>query len=191
MYQSVHNKSQLAFTLIEQCLAIGLLAVLTLTAIPSWSGFLTKTKIRATGSELHTTLMKARNHALENHVTVIVCEANSEQMSQCNKKRQRNTNWIQGWIAYADSNDNGELDSDEDIFHVSQNLNRIPVVFNQTGRLRFFTNGTSRSAGFYICHPGSETEAYIRLLYSGRSRISAELNTRQRSICQNSAASET
>jgi type IV fimbrial biogenesis protein FimT len=182
--------SQRAFTLIEQIVTIGLLAVIAATADPNFSDALSRLKIRVATSDLHSTLVKARNHAITQKTIVIVCQASNDNRFSCHDQRRRNANWKNGWIAYQDENNNGEFDTSEHVLHTSQNPDRINVVFNQTGRLRFFPDGRARSAGFYVCGDGSDAEGYVRLLYSGRARTSSTLSAKQRLTCQTLARSD-
>ena len=48
------------------------------------------------------------------------------------------------------------------------------LIFNQTGRLRFFPDGSARSAGFYICGADTTEFRHIKLLHSGRIRSTAK-----------------
>lgn len=174
-----------AFTIIELLITLTILSISLSIAIPSFNSFIDKTKLKTSALSLHATLTQARNHAISNQVTVIVCQANDNNYQQCSPTRERYDNWQNGWISYADLNKNNELDTDDQILTVRQALSQTAVVFNQVGRLRFFPLGSARSAGFYICSSNSSQTQYIRLLHTGRSRMSQDLNPDQLLKCQN------
>lgn len=174
-----------AFTIIELLLSMSFLGVLISIAVPSIQSFTTKAEITTTAHKLHSTLKHARNHALNNQVMVIVCQADQDNPSACHPKRKQYANWQSGWISYADLNENNELDDSDHVIASHQTHIQSGVIFNQTGRLRFFPRGSARSAGFYFCNTESQHTQYIRLLHTGRSRISRRLTPQQLSKCQN------
>lgn len=174
-----------AFTIIEFLIATTILAITISIAVPSFNALIEKTKLKAIASNLHSTLVHARNHAINNQVMVIVCQADGSNFERCSPRRKRYDNWQNGWISYADLNRNDELDRSDEILLVHQAMSQTAVVFNQMGRLRFFPIGSARSAGFYMCNSNSKQTQYIRLLHTGRSRMSKELSKKQLSKCQN------
>lgn len=179
-----HSKLR-AFTLIELLITVTIIAISISIAIPSFNALIEKTKLKTTALDLHSTLMHARNHAISNRVMVIVCQANGSNFEQCSPRRKRYDNWRNGWISYADLNKNNELDRKDEILSVHKANGQTAVVFNQMGRLRFFPIGSARSAGFYMCSSNSSQTQYIRLLHTGRSRMSKELSPKQLLKCQN------
>jgi len=161
------------FTIIEILLVTALTAIVLGLAIPSFNSLLANTKTRTKASLLHATLHN-----------VIVCAASSNNPRQCNNNYSANSNWASGWLAYQDNNRNNRLDDTDKILNTVSNED-VGVVFNQRGRLRFFADGSARSAGFYICNKHSETASHIRLLYSGRARMTDSLSKKQLSKCKN------
>jgi len=172
------------FTIIEILLVTALTAIVLGLAIPSFNSLLANTKTRTKASLLHATLHNARVHAITAQTVVIVCAASSNNPRQCNNNYSANSNWASGWLAYQDNNRNNRLDDTDKILNTVSNED-VGVVFNQRGRLRFFADGSARSAGFYICNKHSETASHIRLLYSGRARMTDSLSKKQLSKCKN------
>jgi len=175
----------LGFTLIELTITITIIAILTAVALPSFSNLLANSKVSNISHQLQTSLNMARNHAIMNQYNVIVCPASNKQLNECRSTYASNTNWQHGWLIYQDDNNNNELDAADQLLHVFKS-NGAAVVFNQQGRLRFFPDGSARSAGFYICSDNSARMRHIYLLYSGRSRVDQNLTDQQRNICKNS-----
>lgn len=177
------GKPTRAFTLLELMLSVSLLGVMTAIAAPKFGAFIANTTIRANANTLHTALFQARSHALSHQTTVIVCAATDPKLEECEQNRQANKQWLHGLILFADNNGNNRLDASDLLIRQLEISEQVRVVFNQRGRLRFFEDGHARSAGFYVCGENSKKEAYIRLLHTGRARISGKLNKKQRSRC--------
>lgn len=174
------------FTLIELMVTVSILATLSAVAIPSFASILAKSKVQTMASSLHTTLNMARNHAITSQAVVMVCQASDSTLSKCVDQHPSNENWKHGWLIYQDDNSNNKFDHQDQLLRVFENGN-MAVVFNQRGRLRFFPDGSARSAGFYICNNTSDVMRHVRLLYTGRSRIDKFLGKKQRTICEKHA----
>jgi len=172
------------FTFIELIITTSILAVISALAVPSLSSLLADVRIGNKTNELHTALVMARNHATINQHVVIVCRASNRDLNECASEYPSNVNWQHGWLIYEDQNRNNHLDKSDQLLHVFRNQD-IAVVFNQRGRLRFFPDGSARSAGFYICSARSKRMRHLYLLYSGRSRVDDNLSEKQRAICKN------
>jgi len=176
------------FTLLELITSISIVAILVAIALPSFANMIQKTHITVASSELSTTLTLSRNYAVTTGTTVIVCHAKDKSRSQCSEKRDRNTNWANGIISYADMNNDNTLGKEDRILTVQINHSSVTTVFNQNGRLRFFADGSARSAGFYICSKAGPQGRHIRILHTGRTRTSAEMGEKQRNTCLSKAA---
>jgi len=180
------KNSIMGFTFLELIITLSMIGIMSAIALPSFSNLLANTRVTNTANQLQTTLNMARNHAVMNHLTIIVCRAANSQLSECEDEHPSNVNWHHGWMIYQDDNGNNELDEADQLLHVFKN-NGPAVVFNQRGRLRFFSDGSSRSAGFYICAKNSERMRHLYLLYSGRSRVDKTLSEKQRTTCKSHA----
>ncbi|RBP51455.1 GspH/FimT family pseudopilin [Arenicella xantha] len=181
------NTHQNAFTILEVMLTLSISSTLIMLAVPSFGSLIIKNQVMTRSNELQTALNLARAYAITNYTHVVVCAAADSDMTSCVDQPRRNKNWEHGWIVYADTNANVTLDSQDVIVNVGQNEGKIAIVFNQNGTLRFFPDGHARSAGFYLCDQKSETEGYLRLLYTGRVRFSSELGKTRRKKCLLSA----
>lgn len=171
------------FTLIETVIALALLSIVISTSAPYFSQIMDKNRNKAQSTQLHLSLSLARTFAITNIVDVVICPAKTSLRQQCRENLQRNTNWQFGWLVFADQNRDAQLNSDEKILQSHVLLEHQAVVFNQNGRLRFFPDGSARSAGFYICNTSASSERYIRILHTGRTRISTELSEIQATRC--------
>ena len=170
------------FTLLELMISTALVLTISMIAAPSLNKSLNKKRLKADTIRFGESLMLARNYATAKMSEVVVCPLDKN--GQCRSKIKANQNWNQGWQIYEDSNQNRRLDSREQVLLNETFSDNIAVVFNQNGILRFFPDGSSRSAGFYVCAKDQKAGSYLRLLHSGRLRLTSDLSLRQMGICQ-------
>ncbi len=171
------------YSLLNLIVTTAITLFLASIAIPSFAALMSKTVVENSSSNLQHSLALARQYAVVNHTIVQVCRMADDDQSQCHQQRGFNESWSQGWMVFGDTNKNNELDDSDKILSVTQNNTQSHVVFNQRGRLRFFPDGTARSAGFYVCGRDKKHYRHVVLLHTGRTRTSDSLNTRQRGIC--------
>ena len=166
---AISNTTTRGMTLIELILSIGVIAIITSAAIPSFHAYIEHNRIKTTSNELRMVLSLARQTAISSGSDTYVCELIPS--NTCNSHRPFAANWSYGWLAFVDLNQNAELDKTDTIIrqYRSSNESNIGIIFNQRGRLRFRANGSARSAGFYLCN--SEEAEHILLLYTGRTRV--------------------
>ena len=187
VYSLSNKTTQYGFTLLELLVA-GSITVISLSiAAPSFASIVQSSRVKSTTHALSNSLLVARNHALSNRVRVIVCHASSSEQTSCSNQRNRNTDWRNGVVVFADRNTNNELDADDEIINKMTPSQDVAVVFNQNGRLRFFTDGSARSAGFYICHKTVLQLRHIRILHTGRTRTMETMSEQQSQTCQDHA----
>ena len=170
-------------SLIETLCTLAILSILVATAAPNLAIFSANTELRTTTQELKNSLSLARQYAITNASIIHICAINSQDQNKCKDNTQFNSNWSNGWIVYSDDNANNQYDDSDTLIQKNTNNKRIAIVFNQRGRLRFFPDGSSRSAGFYLCNANITETNHIRLLFSGRSRVAKTGNERHQIIC--------
>ena len=177
------SNRQDGYSLIEALMALTIMFILTGVAVPSLSTMLRKNEVKVNSGLLNASLKMARNQALASGTMVHVCAMASQDTTICDPRRNYNANWSTGWLVFADLNENNELDAYDNIIQSTLNQGQARIVFNQRGRLRFFPNGSARSAGFYICDPQSNEIIHLRLLHTGRTRSLDQLSEQRKSIC--------
>ena len=170
------------FTLIELMITISIAAILVGLAVPSFGSLIEKNQITTAHNDLISALKLARNSAITHSKDTYVCELQNK--NQCNTSRPFNADWSKGWLVFVDDNGNRKLDNDDLIQLISRKPEKTDtaIVFNQRGRLRFRSDGSSRSAGFYLCNQTEKRHIY--LLYSGRTRSNETLSDKQLQTCR-------
>ncbi len=177
------NRLVRGFSLLELMIAGCILAILAGLAAPSLQQVSRDAQVRAHSFALQSVMGFARRHALSNFVTVHICQKADQTSDECENNYQAGRSWSSGWIVFADINQNNRLDAGETV-KVHNGTRATQVVFNQRGRLRFFSDGSARSAGFYICADGAKKQRHVSVLHSGRVRIRQELPDRAKGLCK-------
>ena len=172
------------FSYVETITTLALLAILMSLAAPSFGAIIEKTRVSAASLMVHQTLSVARSSSISSGKITQICQLESISPFKCVKSHQRNDSWSQGWLVFVDNNQDNELDENDKIVQVFNPKPQTSVVFNQTGRLRFFPDGSSRSAGFYVCARNSSEFRHIKLLYSGRPRTVSSDDPSRLELCK-------
>lgn len=140
----------LGFTIVEMMIAIALIAIIAALALPSLSQFFARNDLIGSTNELITGISQARAEAVSRSTTVTLCPSNDG--AGCD-----NGEWENGWIVFADNNNNGALNAGEDIVAVSSGAgtNSINIAgfdaglsFNATGIL-----STAVGGNILLSHP--------------------------------------
>ena len=176
---------QSGFNFLELMVSIAIVTILIGLAIPSFASLIFKNQVSVQTNALFQSLYLARSYAITTQKKVHVCHMDDPISMTCSLDRDFNSNWSNGWLVFVDENNNNDFDEDDIFVNVKQTDQRVNVVFNQRGRLRFFPDGSSRSAGFYICDSEKQNYRHIFLLYSGRARVNGQLSDLQKTRCDN------
>jgi len=183
-----HQLSQLSnqgFSLTELIFCCGLLATIMSLAVPNFSEFTLRKELDAAVIKIQRTLSLARSNALSHGKTVLICQLESPNSSHCVQSHKRNTRWKHGWLVFVDNDDNNALDDNDIILKYFETTENISLIFNQNGKLRFFSDGSSRSAGFYLCSEKSKEVKHLKLLHSGRTRLVKNTDKSRLNTCKN------
>lgn len=177
------NIYQSGFNLIELLVFIAILTIIAGAAIPSFASLISRNQVVVQSNTLLGSLHLARSYAITQQKNVHVCHIDQEDLQACSEARGYNSDWSSGWLVFVDVNNNNDFDNADHLVRSFLSNSQTNIVFNQRGRLRFFPDGSSRSAGFYVCDKQQLNYRHVYLLYSGRARIGAQLNTTQKVRC--------
>jgi len=161
------------FTLIELMVTIGIIAVLAGLAAPSFREMVANNRLKSHISALQTSLMMARNEAINRKSRVVVCK--SADQASCTTSGD----WQQGWIVFIDSNDSASVDAGESV------LQKVPalsgsfilvgggnlddyVSYTSTGAAREKASDTVQSGLFNLCQTAGGNARQIEVFATGR-----------------------
>ena len=143
-------------TAIELLIALSVLAIIALVAVPGSNMLLGYYRLNTVSSELVDSLYLARNEAIQRASTVRVCPSDN------GKSCRLNGDWSEGWLVYSDGNADGEVQEielleaveapEEHVHIIASGAARKVAGFTASGLVR--DNG-SASAEFILCSDDS------------------------------------
>jgi type IV fimbrial biogenesis protein FimT len=168
---------QKGFTLIELFIALSVAAILLTLAMPSFSTLTMNKRITTQTNDFIVSLALARAEALKRVRRVTVCP--SANGSSC----AGSADWEQGWIVFANLDDDATVDSGEVILQAHSALdggNTLRGSANVASYISFLSSGSARLIGgafqsgtLVLCDErgaGDHARA-INLSVTGRSRV--------------------
>jgi type IV fimbrial biogenesis protein FimT len=102
-------KKHSGFTIVELMMALALMAVVMVMAVPNFNRLIKNNRLASQANEFITAVNYARNEAIKRNQNVILCRSSNG--TSCGS----GTGWEAGWIVYADVNNNASLDSGEEL----------------------------------------------------------------------------
>lgn len=160
------SSQQHAFTLIEMMIALGILSILLLTAMPNVNYWQAKTEATIVASTLHRQMQTAREIAITRGTTTSLCGSNAQGVCQ-----SQNFDALQIFI---DNNKNKVRDSDEELISTLELRLAGQLRLNNHTSLQFKSDGTtSTPASFIYCPAMAHTQLIqrITLSFTGRTYV--------------------
>lgn len=165
-------------TLIELLVTIAIAAILAGLAAPSFREMIVGNRLKSHASALLSGLLLARGEAIKRNGRVVLCK--SADGAACTL----NGGWEQGWIVFADGNNNAALDAGETVIQRqaaldsgmrltgNQNIANY-VSYSGVGSAKF-TSGAFQSGTFTLCQLSASGGKAREIVVSatGRPRIS-------------------
>ncbi len=150
---------QAGFTLIELCMTVVVVALLSGIAAPAFAGLMHRLRADTLLSAMTVDFATARVRAISKGTDVVVCP------SQNGETCDLTTDWLQGWVSFEDRNHNRRRDADEAIVYVHQK--------GKTGGLSVRSTAGRKSI---VYRPdGLSMGANLTVTYCVKSRIHAKL----------------
>ena len=155
------------FTLPELLITLLIFAILINIAIPSYKDLRQRDQVRTTTLDFYQAIQLTRSYAVSRNSRVTIAHT---------------SDWQNGWEIFADSNNNGVRDEDEEVLLTGQHSNQVQIIANRyvSNYISFLGSGRSyqRSANspgaiqmgtFHICHPEQHQPVFqLRLSRGGR-----------------------
>ena len=161
------------YTLIEILITLAVFSILALNIFPSFSALLAQERSTVLTNNLAGALAYARYESVTKQVTIITCQSNNG--SECH----RSENWHNGWIIFADKNQNKQREPEERLLRVyAATDNGTQVIFKGSGAgikyyMKYKPSGTAWPNGsFLICNPDIGVGKALIMTQSGRLRLS-------------------
>ncbi len=115
-----NSVEQTGFTLIELLVTMAIVSVLLGVAAPSFTNLIQGGTLTVGANELISSFRLARSEAVKRASRSVVC-VSSDSMAG-SPSCDGNADWADGWIVFADDNDNGDLDTGEDLIQAHEPL---------------------------------------------------------------------
>lgn len=160
-----------AFTVLELLITLAIAAILLVVGVPSFQQFTWRQHVQAAVGNLHSDLLLARSEALYRNTSVVACPGDTA--AGCSGS----SDWSDGWIVFADLNDDRQRQPDEAVLRRGQVFEQLAVAGN-AGRssIRFLPDGSAPGSNGTIgfCGPGGPPQAR-KLVISNTGRIRRDL----------------
>lgn len=154
------------FSLIELLVVVGVLAILTVWAVPNFSGLISSTRVTTTTNEIISALASARSLAItKGHGGATLC--GSDGPDDCDGSGE----WNNGMMLFADGNSNGMREPTERIMQVWEPM-KVPVTLAANAlSLTYLPDGSISAASpvlFLVCDTtGKAPPRAVRVWGSG------------------------
>jgi type IV fimbrial biogenesis protein FimT len=176
--KSCGEQGQQGFGLIEQIVALVVLAILAAVAIPSFRGLIGRHEMRVAQTDYIAALQHAHDLAVNDQVRTLFCP--SSDALTCNN----DSNWGRGWLIGRDPQNNGQPDG-APLYVGGKYSDRLNIVGGSKKSVRFQPDGTASGSNqtLTICVKGDDTRA-LKVVVASRGRIRGEVaNTEDAAKC--------
>lgn len=171
-WDNFSNKEH-GYTLVELLITLAVVAILSLNVFPNLSALIAQERTTVLTNSLAGALAYARSESVTQRKVIITCQSNNG--SECN----RSENWHNGWIIFADKNNNKQREAEEPLLRVYNAANNdTQLIFHGSGRgihyyMRYKPSGEAHPNGsFLICNPDNGVGNALIMTRSGRLRFS-------------------
>lgn len=166
------------FTLIEFLVTLAIVSTLTTLAAPQLSGMVESSQMRMLNNDFLDHIRLTRSEAIVRGGRVVICAASS--VSACSTT----AGWQQGWLIFADSNNNGLREMGESVIRYrspapsgwtmkGNNTVTRYVSYDAMGSTRLI-GGAFQAGTVTICRPGSSRSTPRQVVINSVGRIRSQ-----------------
>ena len=156
------------FTLNDLITALAIAGVITAFSIPALYDLVANSRLTVAVNTLMGDLHLARSEAIKRNSTVVVCRSHDGQ--DCLRGRGFRLDWSDGWIVFANPDDNNRRDEGEPLLRHTRLPAGVKLRFNQRWRVNYRGNGRAKNGTFTLCDNRGVARAVI-LYLTGRPRV--------------------
>ncbi len=180
------RQRQRAFSLFDMLVTLVVAGTLTSLAVPAFKQLTVRTRLTTQVNQLLTELHLARSEAIKRGQHVVLCKSSDGQ--HCTGDAA----WHDGWVVFADPNNNHLADPDETVIRVQGTQTGVQTRLNASGGdlrrnhyIGYRPDGYSGKGGtFTLCDPTTPGMARAIIIYwSGRARTSNKDAQQQALTC--------
>jgi type IV fimbrial biogenesis protein FimT len=168
------QRARRGVTLIELVVTMGVVAVLSALAAPSWQLVVHSTRLVSASNSFFSTLFMARSEAIKRNSRVVVCTSGNGQICAASG------GWEQGWLVFHDANNNAQRDSSEVLIHWTSSLSGNLVLsgnatvakyvsFDGTGATRQ-VSGAFQAGTLTLCRASSSPTQARKIIINAAGR---------------------
>ena len=165
------------FTLLELLITIAITAIVVALAAPSFTDVLDDNILLTQTNQFATAINVARSEAVKRNGRVLICKRVGNQCATSNA-----ANWEDGWIIFADSNDDNIVDSGEEIsildplrtgYTLRSENDTNWLAFSASGKASSDVAATFTGVVFRLCSPDQDTTTArsLDMNVAGRTQI--------------------
>ncbi len=166
--------SSTGFTLVELMITLVIVAILLSLAAPGFKSLLERNRLQTAAHGFFTDLVLARSEAIKRNQAVVLCKSNTGVNCTVDTAVQ----WEQGWLVFADTDNDGAVDPNEIItvknaLHVGDTL-RTDTAGDFKNQVTYGTDGSaSGSEVFVLCNEDADlgNAREIDIAATGRPRL--------------------
>lgn len=162
------------FTLVELLITLSVGSILLAVAVPNYQTFVQNNRMTTQNNRFASALMLAKSEAVKRSSWVTICPSTSG--TGCTG----GTTWSNGWLIFADPNNDKAVNAGEEIIKVDAAITGGNTLTSGNSAITFAGSGFSQGsiATFTLCdHRGSSHSKVLELNKLGRLRAETGTGT--------------